>query len=542
MDKWLLKFAHLFNPLFIRQGVDIDRMYMIVETKLMMDRRRAKVSWKQKRQKEQTNHMFITLAGYAFLGIFVGLVIAIMPSFLVAMIFAHTYLLFMMAMTLVTDFSAVLLDTTDNLVILPKPVNSKTIFMARMLHILLYILQFSLALSLVPVLITFFQYGFLTGLAVIFSFFLTILLAVFITYVLYLLVLRFSNEERVREIVTYFQIFMAIFFMVGFQVLPRLINFDQISTSFTLNWYSYLLPPVWMSLAVEAVQTHHVDMVHGLMLILVFAVPLLSFYFLLSHLAPSFSRKLALMNQDASNLTRKTSVSAGNRTFQSFPASICCRKILERNSFEMTWIITARDKGFRLQFYPGLGYMIVFIFIFVLGGGSDISSKWASLPYTNKYLWLIYIPLYSIANGIGLLSYNEDYQASWIYHGGPVSTPGELITGSAKALFVKYFMLAYFAMFALALSIWGWRIGIHFVYGLFNNFLCFLILITASKHYLPFSRKPGPREQSGSFLMILLESAVIAVLVGLHYLLLKIPLLLYVVMPIVAATCWLLLK
>ena len=62
-------------------------------------------------------------------------------------IIVHTYIIFMMAMTLVTDFATVLLDTTDNQVILPRPVSSKTLFMARLVHILLYLLQFTIALS-----------------------------------------------------------------------------------------------------------------------------------------------------------------------------------------------------------------------------------------------------------------------------------------------------------------------------------------------------------------------------------------------------------
>jgi len=99
----------------------------------------------------------------------------------------------------------------------------------------------------------------------------------------------------------------------------------------------------------------------------------------------------------------------------------------------MTWKMTSRDKAFRLQFYPSLGYILVFVFIFVFRNGKNMGATWAHLSETNSYLWFIYLPMFTIANSILLISYNENYPASWIYHSLPVERPGELVSAVRAA-------------------------------------------------------------------------------------------------------------
>ena len=137
MEKILLKLVYLFRPFFKGNEIDFNRMLVIVETKLTMDQRRVYLNWRQGKQKEKKNPLIMALLFYGFMGLIFGSTIYFTDNFLTVMIFVHAYILFMMAMILITDFSSVLLDTTDNQVILPRPVSSKTLFMARLVHILL---------------------------------------------------------------------------------------------------------------------------------------------------------------------------------------------------------------------------------------------------------------------------------------------------------------------------------------------------------------------------------------------------------------------
>jgi ABC-2 type transport system permease protein len=542
MDKLLLKFVHLFDGFFRTQSIDTGRMYAIVETKLIMDQRRVYLNWKQNQQQnESKNHLTGVLIVYALLGIFVGAIVFVFPSFVISMVVIHSYIIFMMAMTLITDFSTILLDTTDNQVLLPRPVGGRTLFMARMVHILIYLIQFTIALSLFPVIFTFVKFGIAAGIGICFTCLLGVLLAVCLTYLLYLLMLRFSSEQRLREIVTYFQIGMTVLFTVGFQIMARLSDLELAGVEFQIKWYSYLLPPVWMAMTLEAFHELNFDMVHLQMIGLTLAVPLILFWVLNKYLAPVFSKKIAAMSVDGHTRTNNTDTQ-GKKDISGILAPFFTRGQAERGAFEFVWKLTSRDRNFKLQFYPGMAYIVFFLFIIVFGGGRDMATKWETLHTTQRYLVLVYVALLSVTGSIAVYAFNENFMASWIYHSAPLKKPGLIITGGLKSLFVKFFIPCYIVLFAMGVYVWGTAVIDDFIFGFFNNMLCFFAIGASSKYFLPFSRQPNTQQQSGRFLQVLLQMLIMGALVGIHYLVTKNIWVMYGVEIVIIACCWLVIR
>lgn len=542
MDKLILKAVLFFAKLLIKQGVDIERLKTIVETKLIMDRRRVYMNWRQRQQKENSNPLLITLLVYTVFGIFVGILVFSIQSFVICMALIHSYILCMMALTMITDFSSVLLDTADNQIILSKPVNSKTLFIARLVHILVYLLQFGIALALIPVIFIFIGYGFTIGIASIGTVLLTIMFAVFITYLLYAVILKFSNEQRVKDIVGYFQIFVTLLFAVGFQIMPRFVNFENLMSSFQLHWYSYFLPPVWMAMTLESVYQLNFNSIHLIMIACAILLPVFTFWLMIKYLAPSFANKLVALDN---NTVSKKNIPVKRQTNKSIAeklSNLFCNSKTENSGFEMVWKITGRDKGFKIQFYPSLAYIFVFIFIFVFKSGKDVNILWQDLPTTKMFLFLVYLPMLSIASSIGFVSFYENFQASWIYQSTPVTKPGQIITGGLKALLAKFFLPIFLILFLFSFYVWGFAVLNDFVLGFFNNIFMFLIIANVSDHYLPFSRQQNSKEQSGRFLQIILQLFIIGALVSLHYLVLKIDWLIYCLIPISVAGCYFMLK
>ncbi|RYY24311.1 MAG: hypothetical protein EOO04_13225 [Chitinophagaceae bacterium] len=521
MGKWLLRFLKLFAPLFRRQGIDTDRLFAIVELKLMMDTRRVYMSWKQGQQSENKNHLTTVLILYGLFGLFMSLAVYQLPSLVTAMIIFHAYVIFMMAMTLITDFSSVLLDTTDNQILLPRPVNSKTLFFARLIHVLLYLFQFSIAICTFPLLVVFYKFGPLVGIAAIITSQLTVIIAVFFTYILYLLLMRFSNEQKVKEIVTYFQIVMTLLFTVGYQIIPRMIDLDGAIANFELKWYSFLLPPVWMALALEAVYEANFDWVHLVMIFLAIAGPVLLFKLMNTYLSPAFARQLGNLSNDAQKKNIEISKVQIKKAMSSRIARLICMSGTERAAFELTWKITGRDKGFRLQFYPSLGYIPVIMFLVLFNGRISVEEQLQALPYSTKFLWLIYLPLFTVATSLPIITFNENFQASWVYHSMPVKQPGYLISGAIKAMVVKFFVPVYLVFFAIGLFIWGIPVADDFLLGLVNSLVSLATLALLSTHYLPFSRQPNVKQQSGRFIQVILQVLVVGALVLVHFLLLN---------------------
>lgn len=520
MDKLLLKLVACFKTLFVKQGIDYQQMMTIVQTKLTMDKRRVNMNWKaNQQQKESKNQLLVIFFVYGLMGLFISVGVATLSSLVLAMTILHSYILFMMAMTLITDFSTVLLDTTDNQVILPRPVSGKTLFMARLVHILVYLLQFSIVLSIFPIIATFIRFGIVAGIVILVTSLQTVLMAVFITYLLYLLILRYSSEQKIKEIISFFQIGMTILFTVGFQVLPRIINFTVINEHFELHWYAYLLPPVWMALAIEAFSTLNFDALHIGMVVLAFVVPGFTFWLMNKYLAPSFARKLSALN-NSSGSTKI--VKASGFAFSDIFSRLVCKDPAEKAGFALTWKITGRDKGFKMQFYPSLAYMVVFIFIiFFNGGNKNFHKIWNELPNTKAYIWLLYMPLLSVSSSIMLINFNEHFAASWVYHSSPLQKPGMLISGAVKALFCKFFVPVFLLLFSIAVFIWGGHVLDDALFAFINNLLCFWAMASLRQHYLPFSRQPNTQQQSGRFVLMLLQLLVIAATVGVHYLLVR---------------------
>ena len=109
-------------------------------------------------------------------------------------------------------------------------------------------------------------------------------------------------------------------------------------------------------------------------------------------------------------------------------------------------------------------------------------------------------------------------------------------------LLIKYFAPIILILFAFSYYVWGYKIIDDFVLGIFNNILVFLIISHVGKSYLPFSMQPNVNQQSGKFVQVFIQMAIIGSLVGLHYLALKIWWLVAVLVPFSAAGCYFLFR
>ncbi|HTG56324.1 MAG TPA: hypothetical protein VL943_08660, partial [Niabella sp.] len=385
MDTFFLRLFFGILKMLPLSGINLEQVYMIASTKLTMDRRRKPAAWKRSQQKEPSNAMLYAMFLYALMGLFIGMMIFVITDFMLAMIILHTYLLFMLIMILITDFSNVLLDTSDSQIILPKPVTSRTLLVARTLHIIVYLGQLILAIMICPLVATFFKYGIAVGISLLLTTLLTAAIGIFITYILYGLVLRYTSEQKVKDIIGYFQVFMTVFFAVAYQVIPRLINLSETVFSFELHWYSYLLPPVWMAGLLDSVQTATIDGPRMGMIVCAIGLPILSGLVIAKYLAPYFSRFMAAPAEGAASQTK----TAGDRRIHLSEklAGVLCGSAYESASFSQVWKITGRDKNFKMQFYPSLAYIPVFIFIIFFRNFKDIGQKLADLPNGNMFLW-----------------------------------------------------------------------------------------------------------------------------------------------------------
>lgn len=529
MEKFLLRLLDKFSWAFNLLKVDFVQLRAIVAVKLLTDNRRQHISYR--RQTQDSGRAFLTtLFFYSLIGAFVAFALFTLPSFILSMIVFFSYIMVMVTMTLITDFSSILLDTSDNTIILPRPVDGRTLFAARITHIFLYLGQLTAGLSLVPVIAVYIKYDGLFTFFFVIGIVLSIMTAVFITNALYLLILQFANEERLKNIINYFQIFMAVTIMGGYQLLPRIIErLDIESFVFEIQWWNFLAPPVWMAGTLEGVHLHSFDSMHLGLALCAVVIPPLGLYLVNKYLTPVFSRKLGVIG---GGVERQEKTVSEKGSFVSKISKWITFSPLERGAFDLIYKILGRDRKIKLKIYPAFGYIIVFGLIFMMRGKEAFFTTWENLPNTQHYLVLLYIIFMVLQVALYEIPYTDDFKASWVYFSTPLDQPGEILSGMIKAIFIRLFVPAYAVISAFVFFLWGVDVLDDLLFGLFNNFLMLLILALINKRHLPLSMAPHLRSQAGNLLRGLLTFVIIAVLGMAHYLLAMSPFLLFWAIPI----------
>ena len=552
MTKFLIKFVRLFKKMFISAGVDFEQLIAIVGIKLTMDNRRNNASMmrgKGGQSKESNNRFLMTMFVYALLGLSMAIYVGFIGEPMVAMSIFNGFIMVMLAMTLITDYSSVLLDTADNMILLPRPVDSRTLFTARLTHITLYIGQILFAVSLVPTIVIGIKYGFVAVLLFLLTAVMSALFALFFTSILYLVIMRLTSAERLKDIINYLQIGMAIFIFAFYQLMPRLFNITDITNvTFEPSWWNPLVPPMWMGGTMDAFITGNFDAPHLILILLCFAVPILGLVLMNRSFSTFFSEKLAGLSTEFNPTETSTtpSVSAPNLgDFSTKLAPHITSSPVESGVFQFVWKQLSRDRKIRLRLYPQFAYffvMIIVIMFSVFRRNGDIETILAELPNTKWYLMFIYLGSTTLSASLALVPYSDDFKAAWIYYALPVAKPGDVLLGSLKAQFFKFYLPFYAILSLILLAIWRLPVVDDIILGLLNVMIIALIYSIVNVSLLPFSEETSTQAQSGNFIRGLISMLIFTVIAGLHYLATLIPYLTLGMMPVQCFVIYLLIK
>ena len=524
-------------------GADYSQLRAIVQVKLMMDNRRNMGSLgRYGKQSAERNNSFVRILGvYTLVGglISAAMLIAPEPDLLFfPLTLQFSYIMALCAMTLISDFSSVILDSSDNQIILPRPVGNRTLWLARLVHISSYLTSIALSLSIVGVLVIGYRFGALAGLLFLTMGLLSAVLMVFLTNVFYLVLMRFISEEKLREVINYFQIVMAILFYGGYQLLPRLIDPQtMLMQALDHKWWHYLIPPMWMAGAVDIVVRPAIDSTHLIFGSLALLAPFTGLWVMNRFLTTDFTQKLSNIDQESSTPRLATPMPVERQVRTGWIDRFSdwfTNNPLERSAFTFTWRVTSRDRKFKLKTYPQLGFGIAYVVAMSFQSPSFASSG-------SFYLFALYFAGLYVMVAQYQLSVSDNYKAAWIYGSAPIRNPGDVLSGALKALIIKLL-----TPFYLILSIYIlYRYGtdkISDVLLAFSNSLVMLISAALlSTRYMPFSRALDALKQNNTA-RGLLVSIVLGIVGFSHYGLTFIPYGVWLAIPVSVALVWLLLR
>ncbi len=517
----------LLGPSFLyrKMGVNIPHLRAILTAKLMMDDRRVSGIQQSRRKKQKppkfatVSTMFFTaLMGCVFLYSF-----AVGHDYLTELTIYFSFYVFILASTLISDFTSVLIDVRDNMIILPKPISDKTFVLARLLHIVIHVSKLILPMALPASIYLCVKEGLAGLFPFIFLIIAATLFTIFLINALYIFILKITTPEKFKNIISYFQIFFAIFFYAGYQLVPRLVSKTVLShysiTSFKWAW---ITPPYWFAAGWQYLRVFNLASPLFIYFILSVAVPLLSVWLVIKYFAPSFNRKLSMIGgSEIGSAPVKTGSKGLLSTTSAFISSIAkwfTEKGAERMSFLNTWKLMSRSRDFKMKVYPSIGYILVYVVIIFMNNKMSMASI---MDQTGAgrfvFLGVIYFSSFVLVMAVQQLMFSEKYKAAWIYYITPIQLPGKLFSGALKAAIVKFYLPLVMLTSIVAVAVVGPKIIPNLLLGIFNQFLITTLRAYISMRALPFSVQQATSVKGGGFIRGLFSMLITIILAILHF-------------------------
>ncbi|MGV3762798.1 hypothetical protein [Parapedobacter sp.] len=524
MNKLILNI--LLSPAFLwkRLGVDLEKLRLILKVKLSMDNRRPMMSWATGTKKKSSNTSILQTIVMALTGAMLLAYHFFLDDPYVAGSFYFFSLMCVLALMLISEFSTILLDTRDQFIILPRPVDDRTFSVSRILHIGILLLGLLAGLALPGLVYAVVVNGITAGAIFMVQVMITGILTLLLVNLFYLMMMKWLSAQRLKDTVSIFQVLFSVAIFSSYYLGPTLLRSEWVQQlrieSAPATW---LLPPVWVASLQQLVgQPFSVGVaVLGALGVL---APLMALWLVVRIFAAGFNDKLAAM---AGGSDTAAAVDQGGatvkRTLGDRLGALLSRSPLEAAGFGIVWLITGRSREFKQKVYPSLGFVpVYFVFLFFVGSGNDEGSSGGSLVAKleqmreqGTFIVLFYLSIFTLMTVFQSISQSERFKAAWVYYAAPLRAPGELMAGVLKAVLVKFF----YPYIALLVFIGIPLMGI----GIINDALlaagigsieALLIALFMTKAY-PFSQ---PVKQGGGRIVVtLLLTGFVGLLGYVHY-------------------------
>jgi len=180
------------------------------------------------------------------------------------------------------------------------------------------------------------------------------LFIVALTALLYLIILRFFDGEKLKDIINYVQIGLSITITIGYRLFGRLFNIIDLNVTFEPKWWQYFIIPVWFASPFEVLLHHNINSYYVIFSILALVVPIVSIS-LYIYLIPTFERNLQKLNNNSVR-------NKGNKDkFLDFICNIMCSSKEEKVFFKFASKMMKNEREFKLKVYPSLGFAFIFV-------------------------------------------------------------------------------------------------------------------------------------------------------------------------------------
>ena len=514
----LLKLLDKFSRVFQRSGVDYRTLRLILQLKLTIDSRRVPTAFANNNKGNQDKNNFKrSLFLYTFMGLFSGIIIVTPLPIFIKLNLTTGIIIFLLMSTMISDFSTVLLDIKEKNILLPKPVDGKTLNTAKVIHIIYYLFYITLALAGPSLIIGSLMYGV--------AFFVTFLLelilicgfVVFFTSILYTFILAIFDGEKLKDIINYFQIVLSVAILIFYQLIGRVFNLSELVVVNTPAWWHYLMPTAWFAAPFSLILEQDTSAYIIGLSIAALAIPIVSLILYIKLVVPHFENNLQKLNNSAG----KGQTDSFRKRLHLKTANLLCSSKQERLFYQFTQNIAGNERKLKLKLYPSLAFAAVMPFIFMLGAfnnGQTIAQTIQNIS-DGPYHFGLYFTVIMLGSTVQLLSTSENYRGAWIYRTLPLDSPVPIFKGALKSFIMKFIIPLYLFTSIMVILIAGSRVIPDIILIFANMMIVLLFIFKTSKRELPFYKDFQFTQDGSQAGRVFLSFFVTGALAGIHFLL-----------------------
>lgn len=507
-DFFSLKILDLFRPLFEAFGVEYEKMRLIVNMKLTLDKRKNNSS-------ENKNSLMQSVILYLIIGFVASRIIVMQLDIMTKMTVLFALIFVMLLTCFITDFSSVILDTYDRHIIGITDVKDITLNMAKIVHIVIYISIMSLSISAFSILMILMVYNIGFCLLFILCMILMDFLLIMMTSVIYYLLIKIFKGEKLKDVLNLFQIFMILVFSIIYYFITSSLSDIQINYTFSIKAYDLFIPFMWFASLFCVIFYGKIQTLYIIISILGIIVPILSIFIYIK-LTPAFERNLEKLEQVSYN-------EKDSKTKKSFVSKLgdkICKNNEEKSFFEFIYINLSRDREFKTRVYPTLASGIIMplvLLIVTYDRSMSIMEYLKSLSTTNNFL-NIYLAVILLQNCILLLKYSKEYEASFIYGVLPISKKKNIYSAEFKVIIIKLFVPVFIIIGIPYLILFKSKFIVHLLIAFVSTIFISMGTFRVNDKSLPFSEDYAVTANTSNFLNIIKSIGFVGVAVLLHYL------------------------
>ncbi len=351
-----------------------------------------------------------------FLSFALGGMILAISDFFISLVLSSFLAMTIVSMQVLMEFGNIIIIPDDFHIIGPRPVNSKTFFISKLIQLIYFVSLLSLAISIIP---SFFALAktesILSPVALILQFWICNLFASFLMMTIYTLIMKKTDRSRLERILGYVQLVMMILIMSGSFIFAQLFREYFMGADLSAALWVKLLPTYWFASPYKLISSGWDFLTFTFAcgaLILLIIISRVAFSYLSLSYADSLSRIPSNLESKQRNYLPRFVVSLWNRYARPEDKALL---MITRANFK-------HDAKFRLGIMSFLPILLIYGAIGIREAGDGIFNPLNPIEGTAEIPNLLFgfaVSFFPLVIMSAMHS-SKSWESAWVYFSTPM--------------------------------------------------------------------------------------------------------------------------